>query len=104
MFTKAKGKGILRGISNDDGSGDYSNHNLNDNKDSLESSLATDDPFTHSSQFSEYARKAARTLLFATSDRAFTERQENYTASLSIPDSRDRMTSINRTTFQLQLL
>ncbi len=99
LFTKAKGKEMLRDISNQDDSENYSNHNLNDNKNSLEFTFATDDSFTHSSQLSEYARKAARTSLFATSDRFFTERQKNRTASLSILNSRDRMTLINRTTF-----
>lgn len=103
-FTKAKVKGMLRGVPDHNDSGDYSNHNLNGNKDSLGSTFATDDPFTHSSQLPEYARKAARTSLFATSGRSFTERQENRTASLSTPNSRDRMTSTNRTTSQLQLL
>jgi len=103
-FTKAKRKEMLRDILNHDDSGDYSNHNLNGNKDSLRSTFATDDPFTHSSQLPEYARKAARTSLFATSDRFFTERQENRTASLPILNSRDRMASTNRTTSQLQLL
>jgi len=46
-FTKAKGKGMLRGIRDQDDSGDYSNHNLNGNKNSLGSTFATDDPFTH---------------------------------------------------------
>jgi len=103
-FTKTKRKEMLRDILNHDDSGDYSNHNLNGNKDSLRSTFATDDPFTHSSQLPEYARKAARTSLFATSDRFFTERQENRTASLPILNSRDRMASTNRTTSQLQLL
>lgn len=103
-FTKAKEKEMLRDILNHDDSENYSNHNLNDNKDSLEFTFATNDSFTHSSQLSEYARKAARTSLFATSDRFFTERQKNCTASLSTLNSRDRMTSTNRTTSQLQLL
>jgi len=63
-----KKKKMLKDILNQNDSENYLNHNLNDNKNSLEFTFAMNNSFTHSSQLSEYARKIARMLLFAISD------------------------------------
>ncbi|CZR66097.1 uncharacterized protein PAC_15998 [Phialocephala subalpina] len=100
-FTKAKRKRVF---------GDIAHYN--DNVDSRSRNLASDggptmtleDPFVHSCELLEHARKVARTPTVSTPGRHFTEMLRSRTVSLPTPNSRDHMSADNMMASQPRLL
>jgi len=94
-FTKAKGKRVSSNITNHHEVEGRCDQNLNVNRSSIQPTRALDDPFSHSSQASIHARKAARTSTFSTPGQRFTERLKSHTVSLPTPHSPDHMFASN---------
>jgi hypothetical protein len=84
--TKAKRKRILGDITYPDDNVDSPSRNLAGNGGPI---MTPEDPFAHSRQPLEHARKVARTPTVSTPGRHFTDRLQSRTLPLPTPNSRD---------------
>ena len=99
-WTKATTKRKIGDVVELDDKEDISDRNLGGNRDSLDSTIGMDDPFTYSGESPDHAKKAARKSMPSTPRRQFIERLQNYKVSLPTPSSQDHLAVTNGATPQ----